>query len=96
MSEQKIPAETPENTPETTLQDFAPQWGASAPKGGKAVVNRALKDRSTVPLFLGQTLINSLRDLGYNSTTSAVCEHVDNAVEAGTRIPDRLVLAGMS
>ena len=38
-----------------------------------------------MPLFLGQTLINSLRDLGYNSTTSAVCEHVDNALEAGAK-----------
>ncbi len=65
--------------------DFAPQWGQDAPRGGKAVVNRALKDGSTVPLFLGQTLINSLRDLGYNSTTSAVCEHVDNALEAGAK-----------
>ena len=36
-----------------------------------------------MPLFLGQTLINSLRDLGYNSTTSALCEHVDNALQWG-------------
>jgi sensor histidine kinase regulating citrate/malate metabolism len=32
---------------------------------------------------LGQTLINSLRDLGYNSTTAALCEHVDNAIQWG-------------
>ena len=30
-----------------------------------------LKDGARVPLFLGQTLIRSLRDLGYNSTTSS-------------------------
>ncbi len=70
-------------SPDAASADFAPQWGANAPRGGKQVVNRALKDGSTVPLFLGQTLINSLRDLGYNSTTSAVCEHVDNSLEAG-------------
>ena len=63
--------------------DFAPQWSQDAPRGGKAVVNRALKDGSTVPLFLGQTLIHSLRDLGYNSTTSELCEHVDNALQWG-------------
>jgi histidine kinase/DNA gyrase B/HSP90-like ATPase len=32
-------------------------------------------------MFLGQTLINSLRDLGYNHTTSAVCEPVDNGIQ---------------
>lgn len=58
-------------------------WGTSAPRGGKTVVSRALKDGARVPLFLGQTLIQSLRDLGYNSTTSALCEHVDNALQWG-------------
>lgn len=58
-------------------------WGDSAPKGGKAVLGRILKDGSKVPLFLGQTLVNSLRDMGYNSTTSALCEHVDNAIQWG-------------
>ena len=43
----------------------------------------ALKEDSRVPLFLGQTLVNSLRDLGYNSATSALCEHVDNALQWG-------------
>jgi Histidine kinase-, DNA gyrase B-, and HSP90-like ATPase len=63
--------------------DFSPEWGSAAPRGGKTVVTRALKDGATVPLFLGQTLIRSLRDLGYNSTTSALCEHVDNALQWG-------------
>ena len=36
-----------------------------------------------MPLFFAQTLIASLRDVGYNTTTSAVCEHVDNAIQAG-------------
>jgi hypothetical protein len=62
---------------------FAPQWGDAAPKGGRAVLNRMLRDGSKVPLFLGQTFVNSLRDVGYNNTTSAVCEHVDNAIQAG-------------
>jgi Histidine kinase-, DNA gyrase B-, and HSP90-like ATPase len=63
--------------------EFVPQWGSAAPKGGRAVLNRMLRDGSKVPLFLGQTFVNSLRDVGYNDTTSAVCEHVDNAIQAG-------------
>src|SRR5882724_9955336 len=58
-------------------------WGENAPRGGRAVLARILKDGATVPLFLGQTLVNSLRDLGYNNTTSGVCEHVDNAIQWG-------------
>jgi hypothetical protein len=58
-------------------------WGDDAPKGGKAVLGRILRDGAKVPLFLGQTLVNSLRDMGYNSTTSALCEHVDNAIQWG-------------
>jgi hypothetical protein len=46
-------------------------------------MNRVLKENATVPLFFAQTLIASLRDVGYNHTTSALCEHVDNAIEAG-------------
>jgi Histidine kinase-, DNA gyrase B-, and HSP90-like ATPase len=63
--------------------EVSPQWGESAPRGGKTVLGRILKDGAKVPLFLGQTLVNSLRDLGYNSTTSALCEHVDNAIQWG-------------
>src|SRR5713226_220436 len=58
-------------------------WGADAPRGGKAVMARILKENATVPLFFGQTMIQSLRDVGYNHTTSALCEHVDNAIQAG-------------
>ena len=61
---------------------FEPQWGAHAPRGGKSVLGRVLREGTRVPLFLGQTFINSLRDVGYNSTTSALCEHVDNAIQA--------------
>jgi len=46
-------------------------------------MNRILKENATVPLFFAQTLVASLRDVGYNHTTSALCEHVDNAIEAG-------------
>ena len=73
-------------TSETDTQetvDLSPNWGASAPRGGMAVMNRILKDKATVPLFFAQTLIQSLRDVGYNHTTSALCEHVDNAIQAG-------------
>jgi hypothetical protein len=64
--------------------DFqGPNWGEDAPRGGKAVLARIIKEKATVPLFFGQTLISSLRDMGYNSTTSALCEHVDNAIQWG-------------
>ena len=60
-------------------------WSNDAPRGGKAVMTRILKDKATVPLFFAQTMIASLRDVGYNHTTSALCEHVDNAIEAGAK-----------
>src|SRR5690242_17119435 len=71
----------PENTREAT--ETVLNWAPDAPKGGKAVMNRVLKDGASVPLFFAQTLVASLRDVGYNTTTSAICEHVDNAVQAG-------------
>lgn len=58
-------------------------WGDNAPRGGKVVMNRILKEGATVPLFFAQTLVQSLRDVGYSHTTSALCEHVDNAIQAG-------------
>lgn len=61
---------------------FSPRWAADAPKGGRQVLNRALKDSAAVPLFLAQTFIQSLRDVGYDSTTSAICEHIDNGISA--------------
>jgi len=59
------------------------EWAPDAPRGGKAVLGRILKENANVPLFFGQTLIQSLRDVGYNHTTSALCEHLDNAIQAG-------------
>jgi len=61
----------------------SPQWGVNAPRGAKTLLGRIVKDGANVPLFLGQTLVNSLRDTGYNNTTSAICEHVDNSIESG-------------
>lgn len=72
-------SESSHDQPDTT----ALEWGPDTPRGGKAVMNRILKENATVPLFFGQTLIQSLRDVGYNHTTSALCEHVDNAIQAG-------------
>jgi hypothetical protein len=46
-------------------------------------MNRILKEKATVPLFFAQTLVQSMRDVGYNHTTSALCEHIDNAIQAG-------------
>ncbi len=71
--------ETASTSPEVDIQ--TPVWGEDAPRGGKAVLNRIIQEKATVPLFFGQTLISSLRDVGYNSTTSALCEHVDNAIQ---------------
>jgi len=69
-------------------------WGANTPKGARAVPSRIVKEGANVPLFLGQTLINALRDPGYSDTTSAVCEHVDNAVQWGA--PERGVKTSAS
>jgi Histidine kinase-, DNA gyrase B-, and HSP90-like ATPase len=71
----------PENIRE--IPESVLNWAPDAPKGGKAVMNRVLKDGASVPLFFAQTLIASLRDVGYNTTTSAICEHIDNAIQAG-------------
>jgi hypothetical protein len=62
-----------------------PQWGAGAARGARAVFSRIIKEGANVPLFLGQTVVNALRDLGYNSTTSAVCEHADNSFQWGAK-----------
>src|SRR5216684_3134012 len=67
-------------------ESAALNWSPDAPRGGKAVMNRILKEKATVPLFFAQTLIQSLRDVGYNHTTSALCEHVDNAIQAGATV----------
>jgi hypothetical protein len=76
--------QTEQAIPEADVVDVqSPAWGEDAPRGGKAVFSRMTKENSTVPLFFGQTLISSLRDMGYNSTTSALCEHVDNAIQWG-------------
>src|SRR5713101_7648284 len=66
-----------------TAETPVPNWGPDAPRGARAVLNRLLQDKATVPLFFAQTLVQSLRDVGYNHTTSALCEHVDNAIQAG-------------
>src|SRR5437879_2070805 len=66
-----------------TLETFTPNWASDAPRGGRAVLSRILKESATVPLFLAQTFVQSLRDVGYNTTTSALEEHVDNAIEGG-------------
>src|SRR5437764_5208108 len=66
-----------------TVETSALHLGPSAPRGARTVLGRFIKGGARVPLFFGQTLIHSLRDLGYNNTTSAVCEHVDNAIQWG-------------
>lgn len=73
--------ESTESSVETT--ESAINWSTDAPRGGRTVLNRILKENAAVPLFFAQTFISSLRDVGYNHTTSALCEHVDNAIEAG-------------
>lgn len=77
------PVDQPPNGQTLTDAEFLPQWADTSPRGGRTVLNRVLRDGKTVPMFMGQTLVNSLRDLGYNSTTSALCEHVDNSIQWG-------------
>jgi hypothetical protein len=45
--------DTQPETTETieTTDTFSPNWGDDAPRGGKAVMNRILKEKATVPLF---------------------------------------------
>ena len=71
-----------DNEIQTAPAGEAPKWADDAPRGGRTVFNRVLKDATAVPLFLAQTFIQSLRDVGYDSTTSALCEHVDNSIGA--------------
>jgi hypothetical protein len=71
----------PEDTTPPTEVPF--KWGPGTPRGAKAVFTRIIKEGANVPLFIGQTLVNALRDLGYNDTTSAICEFVDNSVQWG-------------
>lgn len=73
----------PDESADDTGEKFSPNWASDAPRGGRAVLTRILKESATVPLFFAQTLVQSLRDVGYNNTTSALCEHTDNAIEAG-------------
>jgi hypothetical protein len=78
--------DAPVNDADEGEEKFNPNWASDAPRGGRAVLNRILKESATVPLFFAQTLVQSLRDVGYNNTTSALCEHVDNAIEAGASV----------
>lgn len=77
---------TPANVADEIEEKFNPNWASDAPRGGRAVLTRILKESATVPLFFAQTLVQSLRDVGYNTTTSALCEHVDNAIEAAATV----------
>jgi hypothetical protein len=74
-------------TTETLIREnpdlITASWGDDAPRGGKIVMGRIMKEKATVPLFFAQTLIQSLRDVGYDHTTSALCEQVDNSIQAG-------------
>src|SRR5260370_15608981 len=78
--------DAPANGADDAEEKFNPDWALDAPRGGRAVLTRILKESATVPLFFAQTLVQSLRDVGYNTTTSALCEHVDNAIEAGATV----------
>ena len=81
MNDDMILADTSANASEETALD----WSSDAPRGGRAVMGRILKEKASVPLFFAQTLVQSLRDVGYENTTSALCEHVDNAIQAGAK-----------
>src|SRR5215469_12726472 len=74
-----------DNSAREAPDQITENWSDDAPRGGRAVMNRMIKENATVPLFFAQTLIQSLRDVGYNHTTSALCEHVDNALQAGAK-----------
>jgi hypothetical protein len=80
MSDQPFTTEAAHNTPDPAPEETI-RWGDQAPSGGRAALTRMLKDGTRVPMFFGQTLIKSLRNQGYNSTTAALCEFVDNSIQ---------------
>jgi hypothetical protein len=82
MSEPVYTKTTDDTTPAT---DSPFSWGPGTPRGAKTVFTRIIKEGANVPLFIGQTLVNALRDLGYNDTTSAICEFVDNSIQWGAK-----------
>ena len=71
MSDQPLTAEVSSDTQASTPGNGI-CWGEQAPRGGRAALNRMLKGGLFVPMFFGQTLIKSLREQGYNSTTAAL------------------------
>src|SRR5690606_9852685 len=58
-------------------------WAPDETRGARTVLGRSLTENAHVPLFFAQSLIQSRRDVGYNNTPSALCDHVDNAIQAG-------------
>ena len=80
MSDQPFTTEAAHNTPDPAPEETI-RWGDQAPSGGRTALTRMLKYGTRVPMFFGQTLIKSLRNQGYNSTTAALCEFVDNSIQ---------------
>jgi hypothetical protein len=58
-------AQDGDNSVRETPDLITENWSDDAPRGGRAVMNRMIKENATVPLFFAQTLIQSLRDVGY-------------------------------
>jgi hypothetical protein len=67
---------TPDDTRDQT--DTAPNWAADAPRGGRTVMNRILKENATVPLFFAQTLITSLRGVHARHALGAIQRNVSD------------------
>lgn len=63
-----------------------PKFGDRVATGVKRVFSSILKENVKVPLFIGQTMAESMRDVGYLNTTTAICEHVDNALAANASV----------
>lgn len=84
--DQAVETATDDAVPVVATRKTGPlTWSEDSPKGGRTVMHRALREDANVPLFLAQTFIQSLRDVGYDSTISALCEHIDNAIGAGAK-----------
>ena len=63
-----------------------PKFGDRVATGVKRVFSSILKENVKVPLFIGQTMAESMRDVGYLNTTTAICEHVNNALAANASV----------
>ncbi len=66
-----------------------PRWPPDSPQGGRAVLKRLLKEGAVGPLFLGQTFVQSLRDV--SATTARRWPCASTSTTRSVPVPTRSV-----